>query len=146
MEFIIITLNITLSIYICLSDYYFRKIKNHTSLLIFINNLYPFIYYSTSHIETILFFSALHLFLYYLWKLNYIGGGDVKLLLAFAIGIEFNFYILYLATIGILGGGVVLIMHIFSSLKNKSAFKDGVPYGIPISISGSFYSTLSIIG
>lgn len=102
--------------------------------VIFSNN------YLSQLISALLIFSSFFL----LWMFNVVGGSDVKLIGALFIGISDEYAYIALLFIGILGGGQILLMWLSVYSKDKSPFDDGVPYTIPIGISGWFFLTLSL--
>ncbi|WP_373317233.1 prepilin peptidase [Shewanella sairae] len=73
-----------------------------------------------------------------LWFLKVLGGGDVKLITAFSIGIDPHFLVLMLCTTGLLGGGLVVLMYL-APASFCSTVSRGIPYGIPIVLSGLFF-------
>lgn len=75
-----------------------------------------------------------------LWLLNVIGGGDVKLIVAFTVGIAPQLTILMLCVTGLLGGIQLGIMYLYQ----QQPFTRGIPYGVPIVISGLLFSLISI--
>lgn len=79
-----------------------------------------------------------------LWMMNIIGGGDVKLIGALFIGIAPEYSIIALATAGILGGVQIYLMWICSLITQKVPFANGIPYTIPLGLSGWFFFTLSL--
>lgn len=81
--------------------------------------------------------------LFFLWYMGVIGGGDVKLIVAFSLGVKPIFLILMLCVIGVLGGALLVTMYIWERWKKREPFSQGIPYGIPIVISGCFFSFLS---
>ncbi|WCE32566.1 A24 family peptidase [Vibrio sp. SCSIO 43137] len=75
-----------------------------------------------------------------LWFLKVMGGGDVKLIVAFTVGIAPQFTLLMLCITGLLGGIQLGIMYLYQ----QQPFTRGIPYGVPIVISGLFFSLISI--
>ncbi len=139
---LIITLNIMLSIYVIYSDVIYRIIPNNIVFFIFVLNLCSAIY--QGFFLPVVFYAAL-IFVcgFILWFFNVFGGGDIKLLSAFILGVEPDFVFITLCLIGLLGGVLVLFMYILVLLR-KITFERGLPYGIPISLSCLFFSTISI--
>lgn len=127
-----------------ISDYQSRTISNQICKLLFIVNLLGALYFGyffDALVSTGICFAVL----IGLWLLNVIGAGDIKLLCAFSVGIEPSLITLYLVSIGLLGGAQVVIIGLVSLLSGKNRYKMGIPYGIPISISGSVFVSLSFL-
>lgn len=140
----LLVVNAYLAIKASISDYQSRTISNQICKVLFIANLLGAMYFGYclgSIFSTGICFAVL----IGLWLLNVIGAGDIKLLCAFAVGIEPSLLTLYLVSIGLLGGGQVVIMGLGSLLNGKNRFKMGIPYGIPISISGIVFVSLSFL-
>ncbi|MGF1704319.1 prepilin peptidase [Enterovibrio baiacu] len=80
----------------------------------------------------------------FLFKLGVIAAGDTKLLSVYAIIIDPLYFPASLVLIGITGGFVALPILLRKLISKKSNGHDrGVPYGIPIVISGMFGIYLS---
>lgn len=80
-----------------------------------------------------------------LWLANVLGGGDIKLVVAYSVGVEPQFTVFMICFIGLLGGLQIAVMYIWGGLRKKPAFERGIPYGIPIVLSGLFFSTLTLL-
>ncbi|MCC4854048.1 A24 family peptidase, partial [Vibrio lentus] len=80
----------------------------------------------------------------YLWKSSLLGGGDVKLIIAYIIGIKPIIIPHFLLLTGVIGGVVCYLFLLNARLKKNSTKEVTIPYGIPISISGFVFSTLSM--
>ncbi|WP_407547170.1 prepilin peptidase [Vibrio parahaemolyticus] len=125
--------NLVVSLMIFRTDWLSRTIPNKLVLILLVNN--SFIAYQQGHlIQSVSYSFLLSLFLMVLWYYRVFGGGDVKLVLSFSVGLSPNLIFYNLAFIGILGGVLVGMMYIFI----KDPFKNGVPYGIPICVSSIF--------
>lgn len=123
------------------SDVRKREIPNYLVTVIFIYSVVNswfngFLLQST--LITLLVFIPFFIF----WKMNIIGGGDVKLIAAFSFGLSPSLIVPMICFIGLLGGGQIILMYSVAKLRNKIPFDRGVPYGVPIVISGWFFSLL----
>ncbi len=81
--------------------------------------------------KTVFFFS--------LWLFGFIGGGDVKLISVFVVGIAPQFTVLTVCMVGILGGLQLGVAY----MLQQQPFSRGVPYGVPIVLSGLAFTFLS---
>ncbi|MDC5704984.1 prepilin peptidase [Vibrio europaeus] len=139
-----IVVNLTCAIKACISDHKSRTISNSLSKTLFIINSIAAFYYDyffQSATTTFVIFSILIL----IWLVGCFGAGDIKLLCAFTIGIKPELTIAYLVMVGLLGGVQVTIMYLVGIASSKKVFEKGIPYGIPISMSGLVFSTLSFL-
>jgi Flp pilus assembly protein protease CpaA len=71
-----------------------------------------------------------------------LAGGDVKLILSFLPAIDGNNYMYWLCTIGLFGGGCVLILFLHGrmyKIPSSKIFERGVPYGVPITLSSLMF-------
>lgn len=86
-------------------------------------------------------FSALVVFVIFfsLWLFGFIGGGDVKLISVFVVGIAPQFTVLTVCMVGILGGLQLGVAY----MLQQQPFSRGVPYGVPIVLSGLAFTFLS---
>ncbi len=73
-----------------------------------------------------------------LWMMNVVGGGDVKLIGALFLGVHSEYMLLAMIAIGLLGGIQILLMWMTTIFRQTPPFKNGIPYTIPIGISGLF--------
>lgn len=81
-----------------------------------------------------------------LFALGIFAGGDIKLMLAFLMGIAFEWWLLVLLLTAFIGGVMALaylVYGFFFSDLNKICNR-GLPYGVPITISGLFGLWLTI--
>lgn len=76
--------------------------------------------------------------------MNVVGGGDVKLIGALFLGVHSEYMLLAMIAIGLLGGIQILLMWMMGIVRQSSPFKNGVPYTIPIGISGLFFFYISL--
>lgn len=119
-------------------DLKFRKARN--SYIFFVFTLSAFSLICSGDIAreitlTIMIFLAF----FVLWMINVIGAGDVKLITALALGIKSEFIPLYLIFIGLLGG--IQALHIY--LHSESMKNHGLPFTLPVSISGFIFFFLT---
>ncbi|MCG9579876.1 prepilin peptidase [Vibrio tubiashii] len=139
-----IVVNLTYTIKACISDYKSRTISNSLCKTLFVINSIAACYYDyvfQSATTTFVIFSILIL----MWLVGCFGAGDIKLLCAFTIGIKPDITIACLVMVGLLGGVQVTIMYLVGIASSKKVFEKGIPYGIPISISGLAFSLLSFL-
>lgn len=141
---IIIILTFISSFSVCLTDISRREIPNKINITLLTLNTILAIYLGYFNCSVIVFFVILILFSP-LWFFGYFGGGDLKLLCVFSLAIHPIFSLLYIALIGLIGGVQIIIMAIYYRIKNRNMFENGIPYGIPISISGFFFSVISAL-
>lgn len=129
---------------VCYTDIKFRKIENWV-LKVFIATICISLVLNVGvqvSVYQVLYGLAFSIFgMFFLHRI--IGAGDIKLVSIFLLMIDTNYYHLFLMLSLLLGGGVAviyIIRHIFIGKSNK----EGVPYGIPISISGYFFLLASL--
>jgi prepilin peptidase CpaA len=79
------------------------------------------------------------------WYLGFIGGGDVKAICSFTLGVKPDLMVFYFISIGLIGAVQVVFMFAYDQLLGKLQINKGIPYGIPISISGVLCVVLSLI-
>lgn len=134
---VILLISLIISLIILKSDWIKRIIPNNLIIMLVINN--SILAYLDGHLLlSILHSLILFLFLVILWYYGVFGGGDVKLIVSFSLGITPNLIFYNLVFIGILGGVFIFLMFLFM----KEPFKRGVPYGIPICISSFLFLLL----
>lgn len=85
------------------------------------------------------------LFLFFLYFISFWGGGDTKLAIAFLPAISEQYVVLFVVGIG-LSGGVLLAIYLFFGFQQgvDKIKKSGLPFGIPICISGLFFVAASL--
>ena len=140
----LIVVNLTCAIKACISDHKSRTISNSLCKTLFVINSIAACYYDyvfQSATTTFVIFSVFIL----MWLVGCFGAGDIKLLCAFTIGIKPDITIAFLVMVGLLGGVQVTIMYLAGIASSKKVFEKGIPYGIPISISGLVFSTISFL-
>ena len=126
----------TICIFICWRDYKHRVISNKSVLLLLGLLL------STAVIrDSQLYFAQALLVLLLgivLWKFGVFGAGDIKLASTFALLIDPNYLMLTFVIMFLLGGIEALLYILIRKLKPISIVHDGLPFAIPIVISGVF--------
>ena len=134
---------LSISGFIVYSDISSRKINNSQVLLI---ALLAMVISGLSAFAAIPFTIAT-LIGFILFGFGFFAGGDIKLMLAFLLGIETQWWpVVFLLTAFI--GGVMAAGYLIAGLckKNlKQVRKKGIPYGVPIVISGLFGVWLTIV-
>ncbi len=133
-----------LAVLVMVSDIRSRLISNRLCVgILMINSLIAF---SAGYLWQTLPYSALGLMVFgLLWLRGVMGGGDVKLLLAFSVGISPVFLLLALCAVGLLGGVQVVWMYLAGRVRRQPAFSRGIPYGIPVTVSGLIFTLLSFL-
>ncbi|MEZ8931834.1 MULTISPECIES: prepilin peptidase [unclassified Vibrio] len=126
------------------NDIRFRTVKHRFVIIIIILGVISLVF-SNNVIWQIASSFTIFCVFFILWIVNIIGGGDVKLIGALFIGIAPEYSIIALATAGILGGVQILLMWVSSLITHKDPFSNGIPYTIPLGLSGWFFFTLSLI-
>ncbi|EGQ8408569.1 prepilin peptidase, partial [Vibrio parahaemolyticus] len=89
--------------------------------------------------------SSVFICFFILWLINIVGGGDVKLIGALFLGVNDEYMLAAIVAIGLLGGIQILVMWLMSVYRKKTPFENGIPYTIPIGISGLFFFYMSLI-
>lgn len=75
-----------------------------------------------------------------------LGGGDSKLLAVLSLGIMPNYIGLMLLCVVVLGGVMAILVLLYGLLTDFQRVREkGIPYAIPISVSGGFFIFLSYI-
>jgi len=139
-----VSLNMVFATRSCISDHINRTIPNNICKFLFIINLFSACYFGyimQSAIITAGIFSILVL----TWLIGCFGAGDIKLLCAFSIGIRPELTIACLIMIGVCGGIQLVIVYLVGLATRNNLFEKGIPYGIPISISGVVFTALSFL-
>lgn len=126
----------TICLYICWNDFRARIIKNQTITLLLVL-LIPLGFASD---KSFYFYQALITFSvgFLLWKLAVFGAGDVKLASIFALFIEPSYSALVLFIMLVIGGIEALMYLATKALKPELIKLHGIPFSIPIVISGLF--------
>ncbi len=127
-----------LCFYICITDFLYRKIQNGTLVLIAVLNLFV----SPLDVQIVSFLLVLSggLLLYVLIP---IGAGDIKYTATLSLAVPLSSLSSAYILTALAGGILSIIYLIFKKLlKEKPNNKEGIPYGIAISIG--FY--LIILG
>ena len=123
-----------LSLWVIHSDIHTRQISNKLILAVAVTVLLISKFSAIAVLPLILaFLVGLTLF-----ALGIFAGGDIKLMLAFLPGIALQWWPVVLLSTAILGGILALAYLLYGLLKNqlKEVRKKGIPYGIPITLSG----------
>ena len=134
---------VILSLNVAFFDLTNRVVSNRTCLLIlviavFINSIgYDSIFSVNGLLAAF--------FLFFLYYISFWGGGDTKLAIAFLPAITAQYVLLFLVGIGLLGG-VLLVVYLIVGLRCgvDKIKEDGLPFGIPICISGLFCVVASL--
>ncbi len=124
-------------------DIRYRIVKHRFIFIISITSLLS-LYYSPSPFSQILVSTCVFTTFFLLWMMNVVGGGDVKLIGALFLGVHSEYMLLAMIAIGLLGGIQILLMWMMGIVRQSSPFKNGVPYTIPIGISGLYVFDLSL--
>ncbi|ENC6724740.1 prepilin peptidase [Vibrio harveyi] len=124
-------------------DIRYRIVKHRFIFIISITSLIS-LYYSPSPFSQILVSTCVFTTFFLLWMMNVVGGGDVKLIGALFLGVHSEYMLLAMIAIGLLGGIQILLMWMMGIVRQSSPFKNGVPYTIPIGISGLFFFYISL--
>jgi prepilin peptidase CpaA len=89
----------------------------------------------------IIFILGYLLFLVGVW-----GGGDAKLITSLSLAVPTDLQIDFITSVLMLGGGVAIVIIVVSKIFKRPDWKNkGVPYALPISISGLYYITHSLM-
>ncbi|NOI83647.1 hypothetical protein F0237_23635 [Vibrio tubiashii] len=121
-----------LSLFIVIGDIFSRKIGNDLCMAVAVMSL--FLSISTIGSPNIISPFVVLIFGVALTHLGLLGGGDSKLLAAYAIAIDPQNIPLTLFMITIVGGLVSVIYLVINRFIHKTT--EGVPYGIAIAIGG----------
>ncbi|MDC5707534.1 prepilin peptidase [Vibrio europaeus] len=122
----------TLSILVAISDLISRKIGNGLCVSIALNAVAVALIFSGS--VSVIVPVTIFLLGICLSQLGWLGGGDSKLLAAYAIAIDPQNIPLTLFMTTIVGGLVSVIYLVINRFNHKTT--EGVPYGVAIAIGG----------
>lgn len=136
---------IVLSLFIICSDIRHRKISNTLIFGVLIMSTIT-AWNNNFLLDSLLNALMIFVFFFALWSVNVLGGGDVKLIAAFSVGVTPPFIIQMLCLIGLLGGVQLVLIYFWSNISKKSLFKKGIPYGLPITLSGLIFMISSMNG
>ncbi|MGR5195290.1 A24 family peptidase [Vibrio rotiferianus] len=125
------------------SDIRYRMVKHRFVFLISITSLAS-LYYSPAPLSQVAVSTCVFIAFFLLWMMHVVGGGDVKLIGALFLGVHSKYMLSAIVTIGLLGGVQILLMWIIAIFRKKSPFENGIPYTIPIGISGLIFFYLSL--
>ncbi|MCY9803664.1 prepilin peptidase [Vibrio scophthalmi] len=134
---------VILSCYVSFQDITRRIIPNKSCGLIFLITIY-LAFVSRSWMYDWDTFIGI-CFLLFLYFISFWGGGDTKLAIVFLPAISTQYVLLFLVGIGLLGGVLVLVYMMVGLIRRTDTIKtSGLPFGIPICVSGLFCVTASI--
>jgi prepilin peptidase CpaA len=108
-------LEILLLLYVAMMDIATRMIRNESCLMLALLGIVGQVASQTQVIESLVAATILLLLLMVIYQRGWIGGGDVKLLVALAIGLPLM-GVIQLLTITTLAGGVVAMVHLMMRL------------------------------
>lgn len=127
---------VTICLYICWNDIKTRIIKNNIAVLLLIV-LIPIGFVRENDLYFYQAFITLAMG-FLLWKLTVFGAGDIKLASIFALFIEPSYLALVLFFMLVIGGIEALIYLAIKVIKPELIKLSGIPFSIPIVISGLF--------
>ena len=125
-------------------DIRYRIVKHRFLLIIFITSLLS-LFFTPEPLTQLAVSTSVFIFFFILWLINIVGGGDVKLIGALFLGVNDEYMLAAIVAIGLLGGIQILVMWLMSVYRKKTPFENGIPYTIPIGISGFFFFYMSLI-
>jgi prepilin peptidase CpaA len=113
--FIILFLEILLLLYVATIDVATRLIRNEICLALALLGIAGQLASPMQIVESLIAATILFLLLFMIYQRGWIGGGDVKLLVALAIGLPLT-GVIQLLTITALAGGVLALVHVMMRL------------------------------
>lgn len=123
-------------------DVLYRRIGNWTSILVLSLSVTAMLSHETELQAHVISLVAVGLISVLLYRLNLIGGGDAKLLLAFSISLPFSMIGEALSIMAISGGAVAIVYlikyRVFKLFRADGEM--GMPYGLAIVLG--FYPTV----
>ncbi|EJG1159827.1 prepilin peptidase [Vibrio parahaemolyticus] len=125
-------------------DIRYRIVKHRFLLIIFITSLLS-LFFTPEPLTQLAVSSSVFICFFILWLINIVGGGAVKLIGALFLGVNDEYMLAAIVAIGLLGGIQILVMWLMSVYRKKTPFENGIPYTIPIGISGFFFFYMSLI-
>ncbi|YCO05063.1 prepilin peptidase [Vibrio sp. VNB-15] len=125
-------------------DIRYRIVKHRFIFLISITSLAS-LYFSPTPFNQIMLTTCIFIAVFFLWLMNVLGGGDMKLIGALFLGVHSKYMLSAIITIGLLGGIQIILMWLIAIFRQRSPFENGIPYTIPIGISGLFFFYLSLV-
>lgn len=119
-----------LSVYVSATDFLYRKIQNYALYLL----LFLQCFLSPLDIQVMSFVLMLGIGLI-LYKLIWIGAGDIKYVVILSLTIPVNDLLLAFILTAF-SGGILAISYLVSKklIRNKLGDQEGIPYGVAISI------------
>lgn len=142
--FTIIIINCLISLLVIFSDSRNRCISNRLVISVLVMSTVVALL-NDFFFRSLLYALVILGIFFVLWLANVLGGGDIKLIAAYSVGVEPQFTVFMICFIGLLGGLQITVMYVWGGLQKKPAFERGIPYGIPIVLSGLFFSTLTLL-
>ena len=127
-----------LSFYVSVTDFLYRKIQNYALYILLVVQF--FLYPLDLQIMSFLLMLGIGLILY---KLIWIGAGDIKHVVILSLAVPVDDLLLAFVLTAI-SGGILAISYLVSKnlIRNKVGVQEGIPYGIAISIG--FYLVILI--
>ncbi|HBC3501610.1 MULTISPECIES: A24 family peptidase [Vibrio] len=125
-------------------DIRYRIVKHRFLLIIFITSLLS-LFFTPEPLTQLAVSTSVFICFFILWLINIVGGGDVKLIGALFLGVNDEYMLAAIVAIGLLGGIQILVMWLMSVYRKKTPFENGIPYTIPIGISGLIFFYMSLI-
>jgi prepilin peptidase CpaA len=130
-----------LAFYLCkiiYTDITLRMIKNREVMAVFCCCL--LLFFLTNNYVAIGYILGVFIVSNVLFALGVVGGGDVKLMAAVSFAIPVKYQTDFIAAVLMLGGVLAIMIIIISKLFKRPDWKRlGVPYAVPISLSGFYY-------
>ena len=124
-----------LLLYICVIDFTQRKVTNNSIVSLFF--LLSYLYVDNLQISVMINTGLILLIGFILFSVNVIAAGDTKLLVVMSLAIDSQYLVAILLLMALCGGLLALIYYLYGVFTDMAAVrKRGIPYGIPISISG----------
>ena len=108
-------LEILLLLYVATIDVATRLIRNEICLVLALLGIVSQLAIPMQLVESVIAATILFLLLFTIYQWGWIGGGDVKLLVALAIGLPLT-GVIQLLTITALAGGVLALVHVMMRL------------------------------
>ncbi|MFA1562336.1 A24 family peptidase [Aliivibrio fischeri] len=137
----------TISLIVCFYDIKKRVISNKVCLIIFL--ICSVICYFMQNYDSYKYTLSIFTVGFILFRLNIIGGGDVKLMLSFSIAVLPKYQLLTIVVI-LFGGGLMAIGQLIYlkilQISQMDAKSRGVPYGVPICVGYLFFISVSLLG
>ncbi|SON49517.1 prepilin peptidase [Vibrio tapetis] len=117
---------------ICYTDIFYRKIENGVLVLLLIT-LFLF---GLINLNSQLLVSLAFLVIGGIFLKGIIAPGDIKLVAVILAATDINYVLLFFVMTLFIGGVLAIVYLIKNRFVDSSAKNNGLPYGVPISISG----------